>query len=111
MDRDQRSERGLATLDLLAGERLGDVVEAGAAVFLGDDDAEDPQLGHALDQVQVELVVDVVLDRDRQDALVHEVADGLLDQALFVGEVEIHRGKPSVVPRLRGCWPPATLAD
>ena len=111
MHRDQRPERRLAALDLLAGERLGHEIEPGAAVLLGDDDAEDPQLGHALDQVQVELVVDVVLDRDRQDALVHEGADGLLDQALFVGEVEIHRGKTSVVPRLRGCWPPATLAD
>ncbi len=72
MDRDQRPEGGLAALDLLAGERFGDVVEAGAAVLLGDDDPEDAELGHALDQVEVELVVDVVLDRDRQDALVHE---------------------------------------
>ena len=34
-------KRRLATLDLLAGERLGDEVEARAAVLLGDDDAED----------------------------------------------------------------------
>ena len=45
-----------------------------------------PELGHALDQLHVEVVVDVVLDRDRQDALVHEVADGVLEQALLVGE-------------------------
>ena len=57
----------------------------------GIDDAEEAELGHALDQLEVELVVDVVLDRDRQDALVDERADGLLDQPLLVGEREVHR--------------------
>ena len=90
MHRDQRPEGGLAALDLLARERLGDVVEAGAAVLLRDDDPEDPELGHALDQIHVELVVDVVLHGDRQDALVHEGADGVLDQPLLVGELEVH---------------------
>ena len=56
----------------------------------GIDDPEDAELGHPLDQLQVELVVDVVLDRDRQDALVHEGADGVLDQPLLVGELEVH---------------------
>ena len=51
---------------------------------------EDPELGHALDQFEVELVVDVVLNCDRQDTLVHEGADGFLDQALFVRELEVH---------------------
>ena len=90
MDRDQRPERGLAALDLLADERLRDEVEPGAAVLLGDHDPEQAQLGHALDHAHVEVVVDVVLDRVRQHALVHEVADGLLDQALLVGELEVH---------------------
>jgi hypothetical protein len=82
--RDQRAERRLAALDLLAGERLGDEVEPGAAVLLRDHDPEDAELRHPLDQLQVELVVDVVLDGDRQHALVDEGADGLLDQALLV---------------------------
>ena len=86
VDGDQRPERRLAALDLLAGERLRDEVEAGAAVLLGNDDAEQPQLGHALDHAHVELVVDVVLDRVRQHALVHERAHRLLDQALLVGQ-------------------------
>ena len=42
-----------------------DVVEAGSTVFLRNHDAEDPELCHPLDQLEVELVVDVVLDRDR----------------------------------------------
>ena len=93
VDGDQRPERRLAALDLLAGERLRDEVEPRAAVLLRDDDPEDPELGHPLDQLQVELVVDVVLDGDRQDALVHEGADGVLDQPLLVGELEVHAGE------------------
>ena len=84
-----RSPR-LAALDLLARERLGDEVEPRAAVLLRDDDPEDPQLGHPLDQLEVEPVVDVVLHRDRQHPLVDEGPDGLLDEALLVGKLEVH---------------------
>ena len=90
MHRDQRPERRLAALDLLADERLGDEVEPGAAVLLRDHDPEQPELGHALDHAQVEVVVDVVLDRVRQDALVDERAHGVLNQPLFIGKVEVH---------------------
>src|SRR5207302_8359929 len=51
VDGDQRPERRLAALDLLACERLGDEVEPGAAVLLRDDDAENAELGEARDQV------------------------------------------------------------
>ena len=50
MDRDQRSKRSLTAFDLLAGERLGDEVQAGAAVLLRDHDAEQAELGHPLDR-------------------------------------------------------------
>ncbi len=83
MDGDERAEGGLAALDLLAGERLGDEVHAGAAVLLRDDDAEEAELGHALDRLEVELVLDVVLDRVRKDALVDEPPDGRLHLALL----------------------------
>ena len=104
MHRDQGAEGRLAALDLLAGKRLGDEIETGAAVRLGNDDAQDPELGHALDQLEIELVVDVVLDRDRQDALVHERANGVLDQPLLVGQLEVHARR---LPSPRG--PPASV--
>ena len=109
MDGDQRAECRLAALDLLAGERLGDEVEAGAAVLLGDDDPEDAELRHPLDRIQVEVVVDVVLDGVRQDPVVHEPADGVLQQPLLVGELEVHDGL--VYGRFGRCrrsspWPP-----
>ena len=67
-----------------------DEVEPGAAVLLRDDDPEEAELGHALDDPQVEVVVDVVLDRVREHALVHELADGRLHLALLRGQLEIH---------------------
>ena len=90
VDRDERPEGRLAALDLLADERLGDEVEPRAAVLLRDDDAEQAELGHALDHLHVEVVVDVVLDRVRQHALVHELADGRLHLSLLGRELEIH---------------------
>ena len=99
VDGDQRPECGFAALDLLARERLGDEVEAGTAVLLGHHDPEQAELGHALDDPQVEVVVDVVLDRVRQHALVDECADGALDQALLGGEIEVH-GRGLVYARL-----------
>ena len=89
MNRDQRPERGLAALDLLAGERLADEVHAGAAMLFGHDDPEEAER-HALDHAHVEVVVDVVLDRVRQDAFVDELPDGRLYLALLGRELEIH---------------------
>ena len=90
VDRDEGPEGRLAALDLLADERLGHEVEPRAAVFLGDDDAEQAELGHARDRLHVQVVVDVVLDRVRQHALVHELADGRLHLSLLGRELEIH---------------------
>ena len=90
VDRDERPKGGLATLDLLAREGLRDEVHAGAAVLLGNDDPQQPELGHAFDHGHVQVVVDVVLDRVREHAFVHELADGRLHLALLGRELEIH---------------------
>ena len=84
--RNAASPRSISSQD----ERLGDEVEPRAAVLLGDHDPEQAQLGHALDHAQVQVVVDVVLDRVRQHPRVDEIANRLLDQALFVCELEVH---------------------
>ena len=78
-------------LDLLADQRLADVVEPRPAVLGRDRRAQEPQLGHALDDAHVEVVVDVVLLRHRQDASVDELTHGLLDRALLVVQVESPR--------------------
>ncbi len=90
VDGDERAEGGLAALDLLTRERLADEVHARSAELLGNHDSEQPELRHSLDHAQVEVVVDVVLHRVREHALVHELADGRLHLPLLRGEVEIH---------------------
>src|SRR5436853_246608 len=109
VDGDQRAEGRLAALDLLAREGLGDEVEPGAAVLLGDRDPEDPELGHALDRAHVEVVRDVVLDGVREDPVLDELPDRVLEQPLLVGELEVHagslsraRGRPPDSGRSRG---------
>jgi deoxyribodipyrimidine photolyase len=84
-------------INVLAREGLGHEIETCAPILLRDDDSENPQLGHALDQLEIELVVDIVLDRHGKHPLVHERADRVLDQALFIGELEIHRSKTTGV--------------
>ena len=96
--RDQRAEGRLAPLDLLADQRLAHVVEAGAAVLGRDRRAQDAQLGHALDDPHVEVVVDVVVLGDRHHPPVDELTDGLLDRPLVVGQLKVH-----TAPRRRGC--------
>ena len=49
-------------------------------------------------------MVDVVLDRDREDAVVHERPDSVLNQALLVGQLEVHPGN---IPILKDLLPGA----
>src|SRR5439155_26999502 len=65
-------------------------VEPGAPVFLGDHDPEQTELGHSLDHAEVEVMLDVVLDRVGKHALVDERPHRLLDLALLVRELEVH---------------------
>ena len=98
--RDQRPERGLAALDLLAGECLRDEVEPRAAVLLGDRRSRAGRARPCPRSAPVSrLMVDVVLDGDGQDALVDEAPDSLL-----IGRCSSLRSKstgPSLLPRLR----------
>src|SRR5438034_6158398 len=84
MDGDQRSKGSLAAFDLLAGERFGDEVQAGATVLLRDHDAEQAELGHPLDRRHVQTVRNVVLDCVGKDALVDERSYRVLDESLLV---------------------------
>ena len=108
MHRDQRSERGLSSLDLLADECLRDEVHPRTAVLLRDDDPEQAELGHAVDCLRVEAMIDVVLDGIGQDTVVDEPPDRLLDLPLLVGEGEIHG--PSVLTAMFDRDRPVTLS-
>ncbi len=109
LDRDHRADRGVAAPDLLDDEAVAEVVEAGAAVLVGDDRAEVALRGDLLDQVQVEVVVAGVFARALDDLLVGELPRGVADQALLVGQIEVHVAPSrrlagsSGSPRLVGC--------
>ena len=67
-------------------QRVGQQRLAEAAVLLGDHQAEDAHLLHALDDLGRVLVGVLELGGDRDDLLVDELADGLEDLVLVLGE-------------------------
>jgi len=77
------------------------VVEARAAVLAGHDRPQVALGGDFRDQVEVETAAAVVLPRPRDDLRVGERARRLADQALLVGEVEVHRRTLGTRPTLR----------
>ena len=93
-----RARGGVAAADLLDDQPVADVVEAAAAVLLGDRRAEVAHLGDALDELEVEALGAVVLARPRDDLAVGEVARRLADQPLLVGEVEVHPPSRLIAP-------------
>ena len=103
MGRDDQPERAPDAPDLLDRDRVGQRVEAGAALVLGDRDAEPAHLAEAPDDVDREAPLALVLVDDRRDLLDHEVADRRAQQGMLGGEVEVHAA--SVAPALRAAWP------
>ncbi len=72
LHRDDGAHRRAAAADLLDHDRVGQVVEPGAAVLARDDRAEVALVGDLAHQLGVEVVVAVVLARARDDLLVGE---------------------------------------
>ena len=67
-----------------------EVVEPPAAVLLRDGRAEVAHVAELLDELEVEALVAVVVAGAGDDLAVGEIARRLANQALFVGEVEVH---------------------
>lgn len=112
---DDAGDRHPAAGDLLDAERVGEEGLAQAPVLLGDHQAEQAQLLEAVDDLLGVLVAVLQLGRDRDDLLVHEVANGGEDLLLDVGETGglgesrhgyfsccLSSGRP-------GCSPPRSL--
>jgi hypothetical protein len=73
--------------------RVPQRVPAGAADLLREGDPHPAELAHPRDQVVGEGLRPVELLGHRRDLLVGELANGLLEQAVVVGEVEEHGGQ------------------
>ena len=88
--RDDQPERSPDAADLLDGDGVGERVEPGAALVLGDRDAQPAELADAADDLDREPSLALVLVDDRCDLGQHEVADGVAQQGVFGREVEVH---------------------
>src|SRR3954469_9367637 len=85
------AQRGIEILELFARDPERDVVHAGAAVFLRHGNPEQTEPGHpAENPIAVEVVFAVVLADEWRDVLRAPLANGLLEQAMFVVESEIN---------------------
>ncbi len=81
---------GVGAADLLDDQAVADVVEAAAAVLLGDRRAEVADLAQLAGQLAVEAGGAVVVAHPRGDLLVGEFARRFGDQALLVGQLKVH---------------------
>ena len=100
---DDAADAHPAAGDLLDHQRVGQQRLAQTAVLLGDHEAEQPHLLHALDDVRRVGVVALERRDVRQDLLVHEPADGLDDLLLHVGQtLGLGETTHGATPRLRG---------
>ena len=75
MGRDDEPERAPHAPDLLDRDGVGEGVHPGAALVLGDRDAEPAHLAEPADDLDREAALPLVLLDDRRDLLRHEVAD------------------------------------
>ena len=77
------------TLQHLAQDREADVVHPAAAVRLGDRGTQEPLLGHAVEDLAMDLALFVPLADVGQDLGLGEGTGGGLDELVLVGQGEI----------------------
>ena len=105
---DDQAERAPHPADLLDGDRVGQRVEPGPALVLGDRDAEPAELADPPDDLGRESSSALVLVDDRGDLGQHEVADRVAQERVLRREIEVHRS--SVAPGQRPSVTGATVA-
>ncbi len=88
--RHDHAGRRARAADLFDRQRVADVVRAGASERIGDGNAEQAQLGHPFHQLGRPAAVGVEFSSLGLDLAGGKVTGALLNQALFVGELEIH---------------------
>ena len=91
--RDRDRDGRVDARQLLDRDRVGERVAAAAAVFLGDRDAHEPELGQLRDEVVGEAVLAVELLGDRRDPLLGELAHGLPESSCSSERSKFHYAK------------------
>ena len=85
------ADRGVDPGQLLDRERVGEGRGAAAAVLLRERDPHQPELAQLGDELVGERLRPVELLGHRRDLVAGELADGVAQQALLVGELEVQR--------------------
>ena len=98
-------EAGVGVGDLLVDDDRGGGVEAGAAVGVGDGDAEQPELAGLTEQPDVEGAELIVLHRLLLDVAAGPGADRLAQHRVLLGRVQKARGQ-----RGHACFLPRLVA-
>ena len=100
LHRHRRAEAGIDPLELARDQPVADIAETGAAVFLGDGRAQQPERAHLAKNRRVGLAVAIGGDDARKQLLLGIVARGVAHHALFLGQLafEVER----IVPFERG---------
>ena len=93
-----QADRGGGARDLLHRHAMGEIAEAGAAVFLFHRDAVQAERAHLRPQLAREHIVAVDLVGARRDAVLGEVADGLAQHVDVGAEAEIE-ARPGIGDR------------
>ena len=91
-----RAVAGVDALDLARDQAVADVVEAGAAVGLGDGRPEQAELAHLAEDRRVGLLVAEGLEHARREAALAVVARGVAHGAFVVAELLVEQ--QGVVP-------------
>ena len=88
----RHDDRGRSAFDreFLEHQRIRDVIEAGAAVLFGKEDAEHPEPREFVDRFGGISMRAVGLDADRAELLAREAAGNVACAALRFSEFEIH---------------------
>ena len=92
MRRQDHAGRGAGPVDLFNDEDVGDGVETGAAVALGDVRAHEPECAHLGQERGRDLALLVDLGGEREHLLAGEVACGSLGELLLVAQREVEPG-------------------
>ena len=80
--------------NLFQGNQQAEIVAACAAIRLRKRDPQQPQFGHPLEDVGGKLVGGIDLFGARGNFLFREFPHRVLDQHMFVGQLEIHVAPP-----------------
>ena len=89
LHRHRRAVAGIDPLDLARDQAVGDIAEAGAAVFFRDGRAEQAERAHLADDRRIVAFVAERLEHARKQLVLRIVARGVAHHALFFGQLAL----------------------